>query len=91
MKTSNNEVTDDDSGNVTSNFLEETTNDLDNDVENVHSRCDLSTCRGCRASIAYIGGFYTMSIGKILKCDECKDALETNEEDPCTDSSLIDA
>ena len=31
-----------------------------------------------------------MSIGKIIKCDECKDALETNEEDPCTDSSLID-
>ena len=34
---------------------------------------------------------YPISIGKILKCDECKDALVTSTEDPCTDSSLIDA
>ena len=77
----------DDSSNATSNILDETIPDVDN--QEIHGRCVINACKGCKAAIAYIAGFYTFSIGKILKCEECKDALVDNIEDPCTDSSLI--
>ena len=55
----------------------------------IHEGCVISDCVVCRASLAYIAGFYVHSLQKKIKCEECSNALESSEEDKCTDKSLI--
>ena len=55
----------------------------------IHDGCVIQDCNVCRASLAYIAGFYVHSLQKKIKCEECSNALESSEEDQCTDKSLI--
>ena len=56
----------------------------------IHARCVIMDCRVCTASLAYIAGFYAMTMQKRIKCEECRDALvESPWTDQCTDKSLI--
>ena len=56
----------------------------------IHARCVIKDCRVCTASLAYIAGFYAMSLQKRIKCKECRNALlESPWTDQCTDKSLI--
>lgn len=55
----------------------------------IHEGCIIQDCAVCRASLAYIAGFYVHSLQKKITCEECFYALESSEEDPCSDDSLI--
>ena len=48
-----------------------------------------SDCTMCQASCAYIAGFYVYTLQKKITCEDCSSALESSEEDPCSEDSLI--
>ena len=55
----------------------------------IHEGCIILDCIVCRASLAYIAGFYVYSLQKKITCEDCRSALESSDEDPCSDDSLI--
>ena len=55
----------------------------------IHEGCVIQDCVVCRASLAYIAGFYVRSLQKKIMCEECVGALESSDEDKCPDTSLI--
>ena len=53
------------------------------------SYCIVDQCKICSAAIAYIAGFYVFAFGKMSTCQVCNKALESSDDDPCPNDSLI--
>ena len=74
-------------GTSAKNILEETDDTLED--KTIHEGCSILDCTMCRASLAYISGYYVYTLQKKITCEDCGSALESSEEDPCLDDSLI--
>ena len=61
-----------------------------NEVERLPSHgCGISSCKLCSSTISYIGGFFSYTLQKQLKCPDCLMSLVHSESDPCPDRTLI--
>lgn len=54
-----------------------------------NSKCNLSSCRFCQASLSYIGGFIVKASSSHLSCDYCKAALLHSNDDAIQNIDLI--